>query len=229
MSADRDTRRTLAQAATPGPWNIDGPFWWEDGECTAIVTGDDRLPVVIQVKHANEADVTHVAANDPAQVLADLDALDRADRIEAAAREYFEAQDTLDTVRGYGAFGPMAHRRGPHPVAAPVNVDVIATVAEAIKGPRRSPDVIDRQIAEKAIAAHLTALAAAGLHVVAEGHAVRDGQVWALEQPMLEPIGGEPRGLARVEYTHADTPKWWLVTEASPYTEPLFRLVEEQP
>lgn len=69
-------RRAIAEAATPGPWEgvvdrhqrgqIDASVWADSISCyiTEKITSGGR----------HEADAHHIAANDPAHVIADLDA-----------------------------------------------------------------------------------------------------------------------------------------------------------
>jgi hypothetical protein len=36
------------KARTPGPWRVDGPYWWDDGDDSALITaGEQRTAVVL--------------------------------------------------------------------------------------------------------------------------------------------------------------------------------------
>lgn len=104
MTPDPTTRegraalRATAEAATPGPWNVDGPFWVDPPgvtpsemtvETRAGVSGKDRALVMPGTWETKDADAAHIARMDPATTLALLDALDalqaRADAAEAEA------------------------------------------------------------------------------------------------------------------------------------------------
>jgi hypothetical protein len=91
MSAERlrqaaSLLRERAEAATPGPWQLDGPFWWRGGDtnpdCTTVITaGVDRLPVVVlpedrDRRDTSDADAAFIATASPAVALALADWLD---------------------------------------------------------------------------------------------------------------------------------------------------------
>lgn len=45
-----DELRRLAEAATPGPWNLDGPWWYADDDCTYCISSSEetgRITVAI--------------------------------------------------------------------------------------------------------------------------------------------------------------------------------------
>ena len=68
--------RELAEAATPGPWHLDGP-WWIDTTGYDMVTGRDRKAVAVPGEPtANPADMAHVRSWHPAVALAVADWLD---------------------------------------------------------------------------------------------------------------------------------------------------------
>jgi hypothetical protein len=44
--------RQRTEAATPGPWNLDGPWWHGDGSPVHLITaGDERTAVAIEPPH----------------------------------------------------------------------------------------------------------------------------------------------------------------------------------
>jgi hypothetical protein len=46
---DLEAVEARAAAATPPPWRLDGPWWWEDESCTSLLTdGEHRRAVCIQ-------------------------------------------------------------------------------------------------------------------------------------------------------------------------------------
>lgn len=40
--------RETARKATPGPWQCDGPYWWDSTDCTTVITTEpSRHPVTV--------------------------------------------------------------------------------------------------------------------------------------------------------------------------------------
>ena len=107
--------RELAEKATPGPWNNDGPYWHDrrDGEvdCTGCVTTDPERKIVATPAPANangNADCAFIAAADPSTVIALLDRLAAAEAI----------------IRGFAEYAVMfEHRPGDMP---DINVGVVS-------------------------------------------------------------------------------------------------------
>ena len=105
--------RALAQSATPGPWAVDGPWWHDNGDASAMVTVSGRRAVVIgpprhHRSERSEADCRFIAAASPDVVLpliadvdqarAENDVLQaRLDAVLAKVSEWNEAsKDRLD-------------------------------------------------------------------------------------------------------------------------------------
>lgn len=101
--SEYDDLRRLAQAATPGPWFVDGPFWWRGGDrdpdCTHVITfGKNRAPVCVMPEDSQrrsefvDHDAAFIAAANPATVIA---LLDERDRWEAEKQEIYAAHAQL--------------------------------------------------------------------------------------------------------------------------------------
>lgn len=80
---DHATLRTLAEAATPGPWVADAPAGF--GTIFAGVLGDSSRWLFDPVKGTNE-DAAYIAACDPQTILALLDELETLRAALEAAR-----------------------------------------------------------------------------------------------------------------------------------------------
>lgn len=64
--------RATARKATPGPWQMDGPMWWSEQDCTHTIT-DQRfrasvaiLPRVDEAGDRRDADAEWIALASPA-------------------------------------------------------------------------------------------------------------------------------------------------------------------
>ena len=86
--------RRLAEAATPGPWYLDGPWWYgDDDSAYCISTAEDvgRIAVTIAPpryifggeREVRDANARFIAAANPATVLALLDAAAERDALAA--------------------------------------------------------------------------------------------------------------------------------------------------
>lgn len=60
---DLDAIQARCEAATPGPWQLDGPWWWNDRKCSGMVSaGGARDAVVISPHGQNDANERFIAA-----------------------------------------------------------------------------------------------------------------------------------------------------------------------
>ena len=77
--------RQVAGQATPGPWQVDGPWWHDEDDPVAVVTRHDGRSAVAMMPplaHLSGSDdrrpwtAAHVATFDPVLVAAMLDVID---------------------------------------------------------------------------------------------------------------------------------------------------------
>jgi hypothetical protein len=146
MTDEEITRlRTLAQAATPGPWQWDGNVcdYDESNEAPWLVTDAYatgiykhlRGGVILKggIKCLNEADAAYIAAASPDVVLALLDRQRAAPRAEPVAWITVEEDGTRHGLRGWS---DGTHREvplytsPPAPSAEPVITDAQVAAAE---------------------------------------------------------------------------------------------------
>lgn len=60
---DWDTDKALCEAATEGPWYMDGPYWWSQTRCGSVVTEAGRRPVaVIEGRSERDLEDAHFIA-----------------------------------------------------------------------------------------------------------------------------------------------------------------------
>ena len=89
--------RRLAEAATPGPWYLDGPWWYgDDDSAYCISTAEDAGRIAVTIappryifggeREVRDANARFIAAANPAAVLALLADTERAEAKLAAAR-----------------------------------------------------------------------------------------------------------------------------------------------
>lgn len=107
MSAD-DLRaaaalmRSRAEAATPGHWNTDGPWWMGDEE-VSMVSGRDRQGITASLPRSHnpngDADAKHIAGADPTFMLAVAAWLDEAAMRRDVGSDYSDR--ALDVARAY--------------------------------------------------------------------------------------------------------------------------------
>ena len=101
--------RRLAEAATPGPWYLDGPWWYgDDDSAYCISTAEDAGRIAVTIappryifggeREVRDANARFIAAANPAVVLALLDKLDAAEARLAA----IEATDKSKLSIQYG-------------------------------------------------------------------------------------------------------------------------------
>ena len=93
--------RRLAEAATPGPWYLDGPWWYgDDDSAYCISTAEDAGRIAVTIappgymlggeREVRDANARFIAAANPAAVLA---LLDDADALRAELAHMREARD----------------------------------------------------------------------------------------------------------------------------------------
>ena len=139
----REKLRRLAKAATPGPWYLDGPWWYgDDDSAYCISTAEDagRIAVTISppkyifggAREIRDANARYIAAANPAVVLDLLDQLDAAEARLAAMREIVRDVAT-DAGDDRGAYGETYH-------AGMVTVAARIRRALAIDAPTRRAD-----------------------------------------------------------------------------------------
>ena len=86
--------RRLAEAATPGPWDLDGPWWYgDDDSAYCISTAEDAGRIAVTIappryifggeREVRDANARFIAAANPAAVLALLDAAAERDALAA--------------------------------------------------------------------------------------------------------------------------------------------------
>ena len=87
--------RRLAEAATPGPWYLDGPWWYgDDDSAYCISTAEDAGRIAVTIappryifggeREVRDANARFIAAANPAVVLALLDAAAERDALTVA-------------------------------------------------------------------------------------------------------------------------------------------------
>ncbi len=94
-----DELRSAAEKATPGPWEVYGP--WHEGERPGI---EAPTPSVVVYGHPEDdagvqepADAAYIAAANPSEILR---LLDRLDTVEAAARAVLAEAEPDDNFEG---------------------------------------------------------------------------------------------------------------------------------
>lgn len=82
-----DDLRRLAEAATPGPWRVEG---WDDGMVVQNPNGDIIVDYSISTgdDKADVADAAYIVACSPDRILALLDRLDALEAVAVAARRF---------------------------------------------------------------------------------------------------------------------------------------------
>ena len=109
--------RRLAEAATPGPWYLDGPWWYgDDDSAYCISTAEDAGRIAVTIappryifggeREVRDANARFIAAANPAVVLALLDAaavLSLLDHLTRAARAWDEGVDFVTRHPGMSA------------------------------------------------------------------------------------------------------------------------------
>ena len=70
MSEPLAKARAIADAATPGPWEVSGK-WWLEGTEHIVVSSEDY-----EIAFTQQPDAAHIARFDPPTVLAMLDAIE---------------------------------------------------------------------------------------------------------------------------------------------------------
>ena len=91
MSGLTDRLRQVAGQATPGPWQIDGPWWHDMDDPVPVVTAlatRSAVAVPMPFEHLRDddrrpEDMEHVATFDPVLVTAMLDVIDAAEQVDA--------------------------------------------------------------------------------------------------------------------------------------------------
>lgn len=129
-------RRALAEAATPGPWEgvVDHH---QRGEVNASVWSDKLgyyITEHISSGDRHEADAQHIAANDPAAVIADLDAKLR------ILDEVVPGIDAMeDRIDGEWGAGDPAERESMRPCSASLRNRSPGTATTRVGSGRREP------------------------------------------------------------------------------------------
>ena len=107
--------RRLAEAATPGPWYLDGPWWYgDDDSAYCISTAEDAGRIAVTIappryifggeREVRDANARFIAAANPAVVLALLDRLAHMREARDAARAEVKRLTALvEAVREYAA------------------------------------------------------------------------------------------------------------------------------
>lgn len=114
MSDQIQRLREVAEAATEGPWAVDGPWWHNDDaaghDMTEMVTTNSiaRIPVAVTVCRGERRDgrdrnldMRHIATFDPPTV---LELLDRLERAEAAVERVRNSVGAVMAVRASGRY-----------------------------------------------------------------------------------------------------------------------------
>lgn len=66
LLAAADLLDKRAGEATAGPWRLDGPWWWSEGTCAAMVTAQEsRRAVVMATVDAGDANAAYIATMHP--------------------------------------------------------------------------------------------------------------------------------------------------------------------
>ena len=110
--------RRLAEAATPGPWYLDGPWWYgDDDSAYCISTAEDAGRIAVTIappryifggeREVRDANARFIAAANPAAVLALLDAAAERDAL-AAKVERVRALHQREVIAVHFEFGPEA-------------------------------------------------------------------------------------------------------------------------
>ena len=116
--------RRLAEAATPGPWYLDGPWWYgDDDSAYCISTAEDAGRIAVTIappryifggeREVRDANARFIAAANPATVLALLDAAAERDalaakveRVRALHKSSGDAETQGYTGLEYGYISP---------------------------------------------------------------------------------------------------------------------------
>ena len=107
MSGDMSELRKIAEAATPGPWVLDG---FAEGGCSEGCCEEYTRLSVYSVTNRGEAVASEVTAQrnadyfdafDPSAVLALLSRLEQAEQQVARVRDVIKGAPTVDPLRGF--------------------------------------------------------------------------------------------------------------------------------
>ena len=108
--------RRLAEAATPGPWYLDGPWWYgDDDSAYCISTAEDAGRIAVTIappryifggeREVRDANARFIAAANPAVVLALLDAAAERDALAAGVERVRALADEWTYNGEFGAYG----------------------------------------------------------------------------------------------------------------------------
>ena len=106
--------RRLAEAATPGPWYLDGPWWYgDDDSAYCISTAEDAGRIAVTIappryifggeREVRDANARFIAAANPAAVLGLLDHLAHMTEARDNARAWDEGCDFVTRHPGMSA------------------------------------------------------------------------------------------------------------------------------